>query len=151
LRRNEPSVEALTFVPAFRDVRESKRSQEAQMSAKFLSLLCGVALAGAATSAFAFDAMVTAPRLMRAHPSHHAAVIGSVPANAIVDMARCSHGWCEAAYDGRMGYIYTPTLVSTGPTAPEFDAPLGVITLPVAAAATVVDAAVGVPAAVLVH
>ncbi|HMK90562.1 MAG TPA: hypothetical protein VK446_13140, partial [Methylocystis sp.] len=71
------------------------------MSSRVVPILVGAALAVACGSAFAFDAQVTRPTPLRTHPSHRAAVIEVVPANAVIDMARCARGWCAAEYAGR--------------------------------------------------
>ena len=88
------------------------------MSIRFIPLLVGVAMAATAGSAFAFDAMLNGPTAFRARASHRAAVIEVIPAKTVIDMARCSRGWCEAAYAGRMGYVYTPILISGEPVSP---------------------------------
>ena len=89
-----------------------------KMSIRFIPLLVGVAMAATAGSAFAFDAMLNAPTAFRTRASHRAAVIEVIPAKTVIDMARCSRGWCEAAYAGRMGYVYTPILISGEPVSP---------------------------------
>lgn len=119
------------------------------MSSKLVSFLAGLAIAASATSAFAFDAQVTRPTPLRTHASPRAGVIEIVPANAIIDMERCVRGWCEASYDGRMGYVYTPILMNGEPAAPD-PTPFEVITAPVTVPATVVGSAVGAVAGVIV-
>ena len=100
------------------------------MSSRFLPIFAGVAMAATASAAFAFDAMVTAPTALRTHASHRAAVIEVIPANAVIDMAHCYRGWCEAAYAGQMGYVYTPVLVSGEPVSPADEGPMEVLTAP---------------------
>ncbi len=114
------------------------------MSNRLLPMLAGVAMAAAASSAFAFGAMVTAATPLRTHAAHRAAVIEVVPANAVVDMARCYRGWCEAAYAGQMGYVHTPILISATTSAE--GGPIGtVLTLPF----TVVGGILGSPAPIV--
>jgi hypothetical protein len=120
---------------------------------RFVPVLTGVAMAVTAGSAFAFDAMVSAPTALRTHASRRAAVIEVVPARAVIDMARCSRGWCEAAYAGRMGYVYTPVLVSGEPVSSTDEGPMDLLTMPVtvpiAATGAVLGAAAEVPAAIV--
>ncbi|MGO9392072.1 SH3 domain-containing protein [Rhodoblastus sp.] len=114
------------------------------MSSRLLPVLAGVAMAATASSAFAFGAMVSAPTALRTHATHRAAVIEVVPANGVVDMARCYRGWCEAAYGGQMGYVHTPLLVSATPSTDV--GPIGtVLTLPF----TVVGGVLGAPAPIV--
>jgi len=119
------------------------------MLRRFVPVLTGVAMAATAGSAFAFDAMVTAPTAMRTHASHRAAIIEVIPANAVIDMARCSRGWCEAAYAGQMGFVHTPVLVSGQPVSPADEGPMELLTAPVTATGMVLGAAAQVPAAVV--
>jgi uncharacterized protein YraI len=119
------------------------------MLSKFVPVLVGVAMAAAATSAFAFDAMVSAPTALRTHASRRAAVIEVIPAKAVIDMARCNRGWCEAAYGGQMGYVYTPVLVSAEPVSPTDEGPMMLLIAPVNATGAVLGAAAEVPAAVV--
>ena len=85
------------------------------MLSKFVPALAGVAMAATVGSAFAFDAEIVAPKALRTHPSPRAAVIMVIPAQSVINMERCVRGWCEAAYAGQMGYVYTPVLVSGEP------------------------------------
>ncbi len=55
-------------------------------------------------------------------------MIEVIPARAVIDMERCVRGWCEAAYAGQVGYVYTPVLVSARPVAPTDEGPMGVLT-----------------------
>ena len=116
---------------------------------RFVPVLAGVAMAAAGSSAFAFDAMVVAPTALRTHASHRAAVIEVVPAHAVIDMARCSRGWCEAGYGGQMGYVYTPVLVSGEPVSSTDLGPMDLLTAPIAATGAVLGAAAEVPSAVV--
>ena len=88
------------------------------MLSKFVPALAGVAMAATVGSAFAFDAEIVAPKALRTHPSPRAAVITVIPAQSVINMERCVRGWCEAAYAGQVGFVYTPVLVSAGPAAP---------------------------------
>jgi hypothetical protein len=115
------------------------------MSPKSFSIFAGLAIAAIATSAFAFDAQVTRATPLRTHASPRAGVIGIVPANAIIDMERCVRGWCEASYDGRMGYVYTPILMNGEPASPNIT-PFDVITAPVTVPVAVVGGVVGAAA-----
>jgi hypothetical protein len=104
------------------------------MSSRFLSVLAGVALAASATSAFAFDAVLSTPKGMHTHPWHRSAVIQVLPATAVINIAGCRHGWCLAtAPNGVTGYVYTPVLVGAVP-APGWWWGWGAWTGPVAAA-----------------
>jgi hypothetical protein len=106
---------------------------EAAMLSKFVPALAGVAMAATVGSAFAFDAEIVAPKALRTHPSPRAAVITVIPAQSVINMERCVRGWCEAAYAGQLGYVYTPVLVSaTPPGSPAGEGPLGPLTAPLA-------------------
>jgi uncharacterized protein YraI len=100
------------------------------MPSRIVSVLAGAVLAASVTSAFAFEAMTPRARAMRTHPSPHAAVVGVIPPNATFDMERCVRGWCEAAYAGRMGFVYTPVIVSGGPGAATGFGPFDLLTAP---------------------
>jgi hypothetical protein len=103
------------------------------MLSKFVPALAGVAMAATVGSAFAFDAEIVAPKALRTHPSPRAAVIMVIPAQSVINMERCVRGWCEAAYAGQLGYVYTPVLVSaTPPGSPGDEGPLGPLTAPLA-------------------
>ena len=101
------------------------------MLSKFVPVLAGVALAATAGSAFAFDAMVSAPTALRTHASPRAALIEVIPARAVINMERCVRGWCEAAHAGQMGYVYTPVLVGTWSGSPAVEGPWDVLTAPI--------------------
>ncbi len=104
------------------------------MVSKFVPALAGVAMAATVGSAFAFNAEIVAPKALRTHPSPRAAVIMVIPASAVINMERCVRGWCEAAYAGQLGYVYTPVLVSaTPPGSPGLDRPMGILTAPITA------------------
>ena len=108
------------------------------MSSRFLSVLAGVALAASATSAFAFDAVLSSPKALHTHPWHRSGVIEVLPATAVINIIGCRHGWCEAtAANGATGFVYTPVLVGAVP-APGWWWGWGAWTAPVApvAAAT---------------
>lgn len=108
------------------------------MSIKLTSFLVGAVLGMTATSAFAFDAMVSAPTPLRTGASPRAAVIEVIPPKSVVDMARCKRGWCEVVFEGRLGYVYTPLLVSGEPVGePDIFDPLQIIAAPVAAVGAV--------------
>ena len=82
------------------------------MSSKFLSVLAGVALAASATSAFAFDAVLGAPKGLHVHPWHRSAVIEVLPATALVNVIGCRYGWCEVtAANGATGFVRSPGLL----------------------------------------
>ncbi len=101
------------------------------MLSRFVPVLAGVAMAATAGSAFAFDAMVSAPTALRTHASPRAALIEVIPARAVINMERCVRGWCEAAYAGQMGYVYTPVLVGTWSGSPAVEGPWDVLTAPI--------------------
>ncbi len=101
------------------------------MLSRFVPVLSGVAMAATAGSAFAFDAMVSAPTALRTHASPRAALIEVIPARAVINMERCVRGWCEAAYAGQMGYVYTPVLVGTWSGSPAVEGPWDVLTAPI--------------------
>jgi uncharacterized protein YraI len=122
---------------------------EAKMVSRFVPVLAGVAMATAASSAFAFDAMVSAPTALRTRASPRAAVIEVIPARAIIDMERCVRGWCEASYAGQIGYVYTPVLVSAAPVSPTDEGPLGVLTAPFTATGAVLGGIVESPGPVV--
>ena len=86
------------------------------MSSRFLSVLAGVALVASATSAFAFDAVLSSPKALHTHPWHRSGVIEVLPATAVINIIGCRHGWCEAtAANGATGFVYTPVLVGAVP------------------------------------
>ena len=86
------------------------------MSSKFRSVLAGVALAASATSAFAFDAVLSSPKALHTHPWHRSAVIEVLAPTTVINIAGCRHGWCEAvAPNGVVGFVYTPVLVGAAP------------------------------------
>jgi SH3-like domain-containing protein len=86
------------------------------MSSKFLSVLAGVALAASATSAFAFDAVLSAPKALHTHPWHRSAVIEVLPPAVVISMVGCQQGWCQAtAPNGVTGFVYAPVLVGAAP------------------------------------
>lgn len=43
---------------------------------------------------------------IRSGASSKSAVIGTIPANTSVDIVKCA-SWCEIAYDGKRGYVYS--------------------------------------------
>ncbi|BDV40144.1 hypothetical protein [Methylocystis bryophila] len=105
------------------------------MSSRFLSVLAGVALAASATSAFAFDAVLTSARAVHVHPWHRSAVVAVLPPGATINILAERHGWSEiAGPNGLAGFVRTPLLVSTAPAAwgpaVGLTAPLGVVTAP---------------------
>ena len=123
------------------------------MLSRFIAALAGAAMAASVGSAFAFDAQIVAPKALRTHPSPRAAVITVIPARAVINMERCVRGWCEAAYAGQLGFVYTPVLVSaTPPGSPVDEGPLGIlaapITLPLAATGAAFGGAAEFPGAV---
>ena len=73
-------------------------------------------------------------------------MIEVIPANAVIDMARCHRGWCEAAYAGQMGYVYTPVLVSGEPVSAADEGPIELLTAPVTVVGGVFDAVAPAPA-----
>ncbi len=86
------------------------------MSSKFRSVLAGVALAASATSAFAFEAVLSSPKALHTHPWHRSGVIEVLPPTSVVDISGCRHGWCEAtAVNGAVGFVYTPVLIGAVP------------------------------------
>ncbi|ARN80193.1 hypothetical protein [Methylocystis bryophila] len=86
------------------------------MSSKFLSVLAGVALAASATSAFAFEAVLSSPKALHTHPWHRSGVIEVLPPASVINISGCRHGWCEAtAINGAVGFVYTPVLVGAVP------------------------------------
>lgn len=109
------------------------------MSSMILPILAGAAMAATASSAFAFDVMASSPMAMRTHATHQAAVIEVVPANAVFDVARCYHGWCEATYAGQTGFVHAPILVSATSSA-DTDPIATVLTLPFTAVGGVLNA-----------
>lgn len=88
------------------------------MSSKFYSVLAGVALAASATSAFAFEAVLSVPKGLHTHPWHRSAVIEVLPATSVINISGCRHGWCQAmAINGAVGFVHTPVLVGWTPPA----------------------------------
>ena len=86
------------------------------MSSKFLSVLAGVALAASATSAFAFEAILSSAKPLHTHPWRHSAVIEVLPPTAVINISGCRRGWCQAAApNGVVGFVYTPVLVGAVP------------------------------------
>ena len=119
------------------------------MLTKFVPALAGVAMAATVGSAFAFDAEIVAPKALRTRPSPRAAVITVIPAQSVINMERCVRGWCEAAYAGQLGYVYTPVLVSaTPPGSPGLEGPLGILAAPIEATGAVIGGVAEFPGAV---
>jgi hypothetical protein len=86
------------------------------MSSKFLSVLAGVALAASATSAFAFEAVLSSPKALHTHPWHRSGVIEVLGPATVINITGCRHGWCQAqAPNGPVGFVYTPVLVGAAP------------------------------------
>ena len=109
------------------------------MSSRFLSVLAGVALAASATSAFAFDAVISAPKALHVHPWHRSAVIEVLPATAAINIIGCRHGWCQAtAANGVTGFVYTPVVVGVPASGWWFGWGAWNVAAPVAALAPVV-------------
>ncbi len=104
------------------------------MSSRFLTVVAGVALAASATSAaFAFEAVLSAPKALHVHPWHRSGVIEVLPATAAINIIGCRHGWCQAAAaNGVTGFVYTPVVV--GVPTPGWWWGWGAWTAPVAAA-----------------
>ncbi len=53
--------------------------------------------------------------------------LGMRDPRATIDMVRCNRGWCEAAYAGQTGHVYTPLIMSDEPLAPVPPAPAPVV------------------------
>ena len=105
------------------------------MSSKFLSVLAGVALAASATSAFAFEAVLSSSKALHTHPWHRSGVIEVLAPTTVINITGCRRGWCQAqAPNGPVGFVYTPVLVGAAP-APGWWWGWGAWTAPVAAAA----------------
>jgi hypothetical protein len=86
------------------------------MSSKFLSVLAGVALAASATSAFAFEAVLSSTKALHTHPWHRSAVIEVLAPTTVINITGCRHGWCQAAApNGVLGFVYTPVLLGAVP------------------------------------
>jgi hypothetical protein len=86
------------------------------MSPKFLSVLAGVALAASATSAFAFEAVLSSTKALHTHPWHRSAVIEVLAPTTVINITGCRHGWCQAqAPNGPVGFVHTPVLVGAAP------------------------------------
>ncbi len=86
------------------------------MSRRFLTVLAGVALAASATSAFAFDAILSSPKALHTHPWHRSAVIEVLAPTTVINIVGCRHGWCQAAApNGVVGFVHTPVLVGAVP------------------------------------
>ena len=117
------------------------------MVSRFVPALAGVAMAATVGSALAFNAEIVAPKALRTHASPRAAVVMVIPAGAVINMERCVRGWCEAAYGGQLGYVYTPVLVSTTPASPSFidEGPLGILTAPITLPLAATGAVAGGP------
>ncbi|HEY8139299.1 MAG TPA: hypothetical protein VIF61_15765 [Methylocystis sp.] len=118
------------------------------MVLRFVPALAGVAMAATVGSAFAFDAVLVAPKALRTHASPRAAVITVIPPRAVINMERCVRGWCEAAYAGQVGFVYTPVLVSTTPVSPADEGPLGLLNAPFEATGAVFGGVAEFPDAV---
>ncbi len=112
------------------------------MSSKFYSVLAGVALAASATSAFAFEAVLSTTKGLHTHPWHRSAVIEVLPPSSVINISGCRHGWCQAqAINGAVGFVHTPVLVGWTP-APDWWWGWGPWTAPFAPVAAVVTAPV---------
>src|SRR5208283_1228627 len=86
------------------------------MSSKFLSVLAGVALAASATSAFAFEAVLSSPKALHTNPWSRSGVIEVLAPTTVINITGCRRGWCQAqAPNGPVGFVYTPVLVGMAP------------------------------------
>jgi len=111
------------------------------MSSKFLPVLVGVALAASATSAFAFDAVLSSTKAVHTHPWHRSAVIAVLPAGATISILGERRGWSAVSGpNGVVGFVHTPVLVSAapGPWGGGLAAPFGAVEGVVAAPFNVV-------------
>jgi hypothetical protein len=79
-------------------------------------LAAGMGLVFAAPS-FANLAMTGAPVTMHAAPSGKSRIVQHIPANAEIDVSRCSRGWCYASWRNVFGYIPAEVVVLRPPPA----------------------------------
>jgi hypothetical protein len=81
-----------------------------------LCLGLGVCI-GLVGPAFAELAMSGGPVAMHAAPTGRSRVVQRIPANAQIDMAHCSRGWCYASWRNLFGYIPAEAVVLGPPPA----------------------------------
>ena len=114
------------------------------MSSKFLSVLAGVALAASATSAFAFEAVLSSTKALHTHPWHRSGVIEVLPPTSVVNIVGARRGWAQVqTADGHVGFLYTPVLVGAAVPAPGWWWGWGPWTAPWAPVAAIVGPAPG--------
>jgi len=119
------------------------------MSSKFLPVLAGVALAASATSAFAFEAVLSSTKALHTHPWHRSGVIEVLPPTSVVNILGARGGWAQVqTADGHVGFLYTPVLVGAAVPAPGWWWGWGPWTAPWAPVAAVVGPA---PVAVAIN
>ena len=72
-----------------------------------LPLAC---LLASTTLALADPAMTIRPATMRAAPSPKARVLQTIPANADIDLSRCTESWCYVSWRNVFGYVPVSTV-----------------------------------------
>ena len=75
-----------------------------------------------AAEALASPAMTIVPTTMRQSPSSHAAVVQSIPANALIDITGCGKIWCSASWKEIPGFVRASSINATPGAAPLIDA-----------------------------
>ena len=71
-------------------------------------------LVASLAAAEAAPARTTADLNLRAGPGTHYRIVGSMPRGSLVDILDCTHGWCEVAWRGRVGWASSRYLVEGG-------------------------------------
>ena len=75
-----------------------------------------------ASQALASPAMTIVPTTMRQAPNSHAAVVQSIPANAVIDITGCGKVWCSASWKEIPGFVRAASINAAPGAAPLVDA-----------------------------
>jgi uncharacterized protein YraI len=73
-------------------------------------------------AALASPAMTIVPTTMRQSPNSHAAVVQSIPANAVIDITGCGKLWCSASWRDIPGFVRARSIDAAPGAAPLVDA-----------------------------
>ncbi len=75
-----------------------------------------------ASAALASPAMTIVPTTMRQAPNSHAAVVQSIPPNAVIDITGCGKVWCSASWREMPGFVRASSIDSAPGAAPLLEA-----------------------------
>jgi len=71
-----------------------------------------------AGAALASPAMTIVPTTMRQSPNSHAAVVQSIPADAVIDITGCGKIWCSASWKDIPGFVRASSINAAPGAAP---------------------------------